>query len=306
MSYIMNNGLQYEIPDAVVFISDKCTVDFSAHEVLYNDNKNAKIVPELMLLLSYLYENRKRFCNTNDICDYLFRNTERGYTDQIKSKVNRLRSLLKDEKPFKIIINSRGYGYKLIVSDREEDSGFVLVEKNFDKDLKSLFWLIKDALIMMVNANSDEEVACAKTVLKIAIDTYRTDVVRLIKSENISDYKLQLNDYADSLRDVLREASITISDSDIDEMLKTLKLTVLDYFSAWHIYLVFLQAAITMEQEAIRRANDELEKELHQNRKEKLYLEYSRAEIENDRRENSLDMVIDSYARDAMNSGPVK
>lgn len=123
MPTITSNGSARTITYDQLVIPGKCVVDFRELTVLRNGCTSPdNIHPRLAILLDIFYNHCNRFLTCDKIADIRYGYADKGTPLTIKTDIEKLRGLIGDEKPFAVIVNKRGVGYKFVYNEESPNT----------------------------------------------------------------------------------------------------------------------------------------------------------------------------------------
>ncbi len=118
MTVVTSNGRIRQIEYDQLVIPGKCVVDFQELTVLKGSSSSPDdIAPRLAILLDIFYIHRNQFLSLEQIADLQYGYSESGSTGALKADIGKLRALIGDQKPFTVIVQKNGKGYKFVCEE---------------------------------------------------------------------------------------------------------------------------------------------------------------------------------------------
>lgn len=118
MTVITSNGRIRQMERERLVIPGKCVVDFQQLTVLKDSSSSPDdIDPRLAILLDIFYLHRNNFLSLEQIANLQYGYSESGSTGAVKADIGKLRALIGDKKPFTVIVQKSGLGYKFVFEE---------------------------------------------------------------------------------------------------------------------------------------------------------------------------------------------
>lgn len=324
MIEVYRYGQKYDIPEEVVHIPDKCTIDFKAHRITISGGREEKLTSKFLILLAYFYMNKNAFLSPNKILDYMFPpQTDKGSIDQIKTMVLHLRKKLNDTQPYTIIVEERDFGYKFVL----DSEGRVSIEKTSEERGLSSTGLtnsdsvdrsslkptkkpetrsehvvanLKLSLERLVQASNIPQINEARLRIHRAIKLYVDEIsfpyfIDISNYDDGSGWKAESRDHDRWLIRAINYCRAELETTDQDSELLDIKKQLLYDIAEWHILVEMLGAQLSLEREALELSGSIIGKETRQSRIDKLEEDYKNAQASAEIAAASLEESISGY-----------
>ena len=321
---VLRYDQEYEIPEDIVHIPGKCTIDFKKHEItIIDQEKPENLTVKFLILLAFFYNNKNKRLSKYEIFHHMFPpTTDKGDVSQIKTMILNLRKKLNDTKPYTIIIGDTDFGYTFVLEedgqvsispiDKEHSTNSVdsnsetssVRSKKSSINLKihsQSTWVVNDiktALGRLVEANDIKQIKLSKSHIYRALDM----LFRMIKTpykRNIGGYNNDIwEEYREGFFQIVTNCWEEIEISEQDPELIDIKLQILHVIYEWHFLTAMLGAQLDLERLAFEMPADMIDKETWQTKINKLDEEYQLAREDADMAERMLDEMINEYDHD--------
>lgn len=323
MIEVYRYGQRYDIPDEVVHIPDKCTIDFKAHRITISGGREEKLTSKFLILLAYFYMNKNAFLSPNKILDYMFPpQTDKGSIDQIKTMILHLRKKLNDTQPYTIIVEERDFGYKFVL----DPEGRVSIEKSTEGKAPSaglsdggasnqsnrkptkkpetrsehVVSNLKISLERLVQASSISQINEARLRINRAIKLYVDEIsfpyfIDISNYDDGSGWQVESREHDRWLIRAINYCRAELETTEQDSELLDIKKQLLYDIAEWHILVEMLGAQLSLEREAFELSGSLIGKETRQSRIDKLEEDYKNAQASAEIATTSLEESISGY-----------
>ena len=321
---VLRYDQEYEIPEDIVHIPGKCTIDFKKHEItIIDQEKPENLTVKFLILLAFFYNNKNKRLSKYEIFHHMFPpTTDKGDVSQIKTMILNLRKKLNDTKPYTIIIGDTDFGYTFVLEedgqvsispiDKEHstnsiDSNSETVSVRSKKSRINLkihsqsIWginNIKTALGLLVEANDIRQIKLSRSQIYRAIDMFFR-AIETPYSKNIIDYNDNIwEEYEKGFFQIVYNCMEEIEISDQSSELIDIKMQLLQHIMDWRFFIIMLRTQLDLERQAFEMSADLIGKETWQTKINNLDEEYQLARENADMAERMLDEMINEYEHD--------
>ena len=325
MIEIYRYGQRYDIPEEVVHIPDKCTIDFKAHRITISGGKEEKLTSKFLILLAYFYMNKNAFLSPNKILDYMFPpQTDKGSIDQIKTMILHLRKKLNDTQPYTIIVEERDFGYKFVLEAdgrvsikrtneaKEESLSGGNTDRGADKQSRikpksalesrseRVVEFLRSSLERLVLASNIPQINDARLRIHRAIKLYVDEIsfpyfTDIGNYDDGSGWQVESREHDRWLIRAINYCRAELEASAQDPELLEIKKQLLYDIAEWHILVEMLGAQLSLEREAFEMSGSLIGKETRQSRIDKLEEDYRNAQTSAEIAAASLEESISGY-----------
>ena len=319
MLEIIRYNHTYQIPEEVVRIPGHCTIDFGAHLIRIEGEEPERLTNKFLILLAYFYQNKNQFLSPLQILHHMFPQeiTDRGAPDQVKPMVYTLRKKLRDKRPFTIIVEERGYGYKFVLQPDGRvssipSSGAAATAAPSTTDIPTFLQQqmasrrtrvvtnLEMAMNHLVEADTVTQLREARLRIYRAIKLYIEEISfpYFMNMQSYQDGAAWVKDSEEHDRWLIRTIHYCLAQLGVTEQspeLLPLKQQLLHNLDEWHIIVELLAAQLDLEREALELSGDLIKKETRQARIDKLEEDYHIAQAGASAADAALQQAIDKY-----------